>query len=94
MQPNNFRWLYGEEYIGRYEPEHTKYFATNFFKICGSLLPWLDKMSKTVIVPAGTLDDDPGIRPMQNIFCGSQAKWFLHSNTLVQYEGLPNNNTS
>ena len=37
--PEYFRWLFGEEYIGRYEPEEPKYFATTFCKNCGSSLP-------------------------------------------------------
>ena len=87
--PDHFRWLSGEEYVGRYEPEEPKYFATSFCKNCGSSLPWLGKTGKAVVVPAGTLDDDPTIKPMQNIFCGSKALWYIEPNTLPQYEELP-----
>jgi len=87
--PSQFRWLSGEEQVGRYEPPDTKHFATNFCKSCGSSLPWLGKTGKAVIVPAGTLDDDPGIRPTQTIYCGSQAVWYLEPDTLPRYEELP-----
>ena len=29
-----------------------------------------------MIVPAGSLDDDPGIRPRYNIFWESRAPWY------------------
>ena len=87
--PSDFKWLSGEEYVGRYEPDNTKYFATTFCKNCGSSLPWLDKTGKAVIVPAGTLDDDPGIKPMQNIFCESKAIWYVEPDLLPKYEELP-----
>ena len=87
--PSDFRWLNGEEYLGRYEPVDAKYFATSFCNNCGSSLPWLDKTGRAVIIPAGTLDDDPLIRPMQNIFCNSNAKWYIEPNILPHYEELP-----
>ncbi len=86
--PEYFKWLSGEEYIGRYEPAEPKYFATTFCKNCGSSLPWLVKTGNTVVVPAGTLNSDPMIRPMQNIYCASKA-WYIEPNTLPQYEELP-----
>ena len=87
--PKDFKWLSGEEYVGRYEPTDTKYFATCFCKNCGSSLPWLGKTGTAVIIPAGTLNDDPMINPIQNIFCGSKAIWYIEPNTLPHYEELP-----
>ena len=89
--PEHFKWLRGENHVGRYEPDEPKYFATSFCKNCGSSLPWLGKTGKAIIVPAGTLDSDPFIRPMQNIFCSSDAVWYIEPNTLPQYEELPTN---
>ena len=87
--PEQFKWLSGEEYIGRYEPQGPKYFATTFCKNCGSSLPWLVKTGKSVVVPAGTLDGDPEIKPTQNIFCASKAKWYVEPNTLPQHDEMP-----
>jgi len=89
VSPNDFSWLSGKEFVGRYEPKDTKYFATSFCKNCGSYLPWLGKTGKAVVVPAGTLNDEPNIKPMQNIFCGSKAKWYIEPNTVPHYEELP-----
>lgn len=89
VAPEDFRWLCGEEYVGRYEPKDTKHFATSFCKNCGSSLPWLGKTGKAVVIPAGTLDDDPEIKPIQNIFYGSRASWYQEPKALPMYEELP-----
>jgi hypothetical protein len=52
-------------------------------------LPWLSKSKKVVIIPAGTLDDDPGIRPTQNIFCGSRPAWYTHASALPEFDEMP-----
>ena len=89
VSPEQFKWLSGEEYIGRYEPEDAKHFATSFCKHCGSSLPWLSKSKKVVVIPAGTLDSDPGIKPFQNIFWGSKAEWYKEASELVKHKELP-----
>ena len=76
VSPADFQWIDGEEFVGRYECEDARHFAASFCKQCGSSLPWLGKSGQAVVVPAGTLDDDPEIRPFQNIFWGSRAVWY------------------
>jgi hypothetical protein len=89
VTPDQFEWISGEEYVGRYELEEAKHFATCFCKKCGSSLPWVTKTAKAVVVPAGTLDGDPGIRPSQNIFWGSKACWYEDASGLTKCEELP-----
>ncbi|MES9990810.1 MAG: GFA family protein [Candidatus Thiodiazotropha sp.] len=67
----------------------TKHFAACFCKKCGSSLPWLAQSGRAVIVPAGTLDEDPQIRPMQNIYCASRAVWYQAPAELPSYDELP-----
>lgn len=89
VSPDHFKWLTGQGYIGRFEPEDAKHFATSFCTKCGSSLPWLGQSRKAVVVPAGTLDVDPGIKPFQNIFWGSRANWYTDAGELVKYDELP-----
>ena len=89
VAPNQFRWLEGEELLGRYEVPEARHFATSFCKNCGSSLPWLAKSGKSVVIPAGTLDGDPEIRPFQNIFYGSRADWYQEASELIKYDELP-----
>ena len=75
VKPEQFEWLSGEELVGRFEHPEAKYYATSFCTHCGSSLPWMAQSGGTVVIPAGTLDEDPGIRPRQNIFWDSRAPW-------------------
>ncbi len=89
VAPDQFEWLKGEEWLGRYEVPDAHHFATSFCTQCGSSLPWQAQSGKAVIIPAGTLDDDPDIRPFQNIFYGSKADWYQEASELIKYDGLP-----
>jgi len=89
VAPDDFQWSSGEESVARYDPPETKYFATAFCKNCGSSLPWLSKSGQVVVIPAGTLDGDPGVKPTQNIFCGSRSAWYTAASSLPEYENMP-----
>lgn len=89
IDPNQFQWLSGENFVGRFELPEAKHFATSFCKNCGSSLPWLTKSGKALVVPAGVLDDDPKLKPVHNIFYASKASWFEEVSDLKKYEGLP-----
>ncbi len=89
VAPDQFEWLQGEECLGRFEVADARHFATAFCTQCGSSLPWKAQSGKAVIIPAGTLDDDPEIRPFQNIFYDSKADWYQEASELIKYDGLP-----
>ena len=89
IDPAQFKWLGGEESVGRYELPEEKHFATSFCKKCGSSLPWLTKSGRAVVIPAGTLDDDPKARPTQNIYFSNKAPWFIEVCELEKYDELP-----
>ena len=90
IDPTQFKWLKGEISVGRYEIPDAKHFATSFCKKCGSSLPWQTKSNKAVVIPAGTLDEDPKIKPIQNIYLENKASWYEDPNNLLKYEALPN----
>lgn len=87
--PENFRYTRGEESVGRYALPGARFFATSFCRTCGSSLPWLNQAGTTVVIPAGTLDGDPVIRPKRNIMWGSRAPWYVHASELELHEELP-----
>jgi hypothetical protein len=88
-RPDDFEWLSGEEYVGRYEVPEARHFATCFCMWCGSSLPWRTQNGRALIIPAGTLDGDPGIRPVQNIYCASRAAWYVEPDGLPGHDELP-----
>jgi len=89
VSPSDFRWLRGEHLVKRFELPEAKHFATGFCARCGSSLPWLAQTGRAVVIPAGTLDDDPQIRPSQNIFCASRAVWYTEPDSLPRHAELP-----
>lgn len=89
VDPTQFEWLSGEEFVGRFEFPDAKHFATSFCKKCGSSMPWLTKSGKAVVIPAGTLNEDPKVRPIHNIFMADMAPWYEEVGDLEQYEELP-----
>ncbi len=89
VAPGDFKWISGEDKTGRFERPDAKHFATSFCLRCGSSLPWLTKSGKAMVVPAGSLDDDPGIEPTQNIYSASRASWYQSVESLVCYDTLP-----
>lgn len=88
VDPKQFEWLGGEDQVGRFEHPDARHFATCFCKICGSSLPWLSQSGAAVIIPAGTLDEDPGIRPTQNIFWKDRAPWREAVDALPRHDEL------
>ncbi|PHS69492.1 MAG: aldehyde-activating protein [Methylophaga sp.] len=89
VDPEQFQWLSGEVFLGRFELPDTKHFASSFCKQCGSSMPWLTKSGRALIVPAGTLDKDPQQKPVHNIFYADKAPWYNDVNALPKYDKLP-----
>ena len=89
INPEFFEWLDGEDQVGRFEHPEAKHFATCFCKRCGSSLPWLGKSGATIVIPAGTLDDDPGVRTAAHIFVASKAPWVEIGDDCPQFDEYP-----
>ena len=80
----NLRWVQGEDLIASYKAP-TGYYAA-FCSNCGSPVP-KPRANKVYLVPAGTLDDDPGVRPAYHVHVASKASWEDISDELPQHEG-------
>jgi len=89
IDPAQFKWLTGKDSVGRFEIPDAKHFATSFCKKCGSSLPWITQSGKAVVIPAGTLDDDPKVRPIHNIYLANKAPWHEQVDNLLKYDELP-----
>lgn len=81
---------HGADRIREYKVPEASRFTQAFCADCGSPAPRLDAGRGIAIVPLGSLDDDPGIRPREHIWVGSKATWHEIADTLPQYpEGPP-----
>ena len=84
-----FCWTRGEHRVVSYRLPGTPSFATAFCRRCGSDLPRVSKGEAVVVVPVGTLDGDPGVRPEAHVCVSEKAEWFEITDDLPRYEGMP-----
>ena len=89
VTPDQFRWITGEEQVKRYDLPEARSFATCFCMICGSPLPHATRSSKKIVIPAGSLDDDPTIKPQYGIWWSARAPWYLGTADIREYEQEP-----
>ncbi|MEJ2132877.1 MAG: GFA family protein [Gammaproteobacteria bacterium] len=85
--PEQFRWTVGEEKIVSYasSPGGGRVFCPR----CGSAVPAAPPGAPFVLVPVGTIDEDPGGRPELHFFVGSKAPWYTIHDDLPRHEAWP-----
>ena len=87
---HDFRWTRGEELISEYKLPEARFYTVAFCRECGSAMPKLAPERGFAIVPAGSLDTDPGMRPQRHIFTNYKAPWFDITDSIPQFpEGPP-----
>ena len=81
-----FRWTRGDGGITRFvsSPGGGRRFCSR----CGSPLP-VGPAEGNMFLPAGGLDDDPGVRPMVHIFVASKAPWYDLADSLPRFDAFP-----
>ena len=84
-----FNWIRGRSLVKTYEgpvrnwpPGYRRAFCT----VCGAPVPIVDR--EIIRVSAGTLEDDPGVRPQRHIFVDFEA---LGSKSLMLWTNLAQN---
>jgi hypothetical protein len=81
----HFQWLSGEADIVHYRSSAA--FERPFCKHCGSTVP--DTSAEVVFVPAGTLLDDPGMKPSAHIFVASKSPMWDINDALPKFDAYP-----
>lgn len=89
VAPDQITFNQGQELVGRFELPEATAFASCWCTRCGAVLPWTTRNGRWVVVPAGSLDDDPGITPQHSIHLASGAPWYRHVSDLPQYDEYP-----
>jgi hypothetical protein len=88
VRPEQQRYTRGAESITEYRSSADG--VRTFCRRCGSKLTFRNsQLPDEIWIAAGTLDEDPGIRPTYHIFVDSKAAWFEISDDLKQYPGEP-----
>jgi hypothetical protein len=79
-----FRFTSGESLLRTWKLPEARFFAQSFCSHCGAPMPRVSLEHDLVVIPAGSFDDDPGVRPTEHIFVGSKASWFAIRDDLPQ----------
>ena len=83
-----FRWVAGESDVAAFQSSPDV--MRTFCKRCGSRLQFLRvSRPQSFSIAVGTLDEDPGVRPMHHIFVGSKAPWFEIADALPRHAERP-----
>jgi hypothetical protein len=89
VRRDDFRLIAGRDLIRAYEApvrEVAPGYRTYFCARCGSPVPNPDPDTSSFEVPAGTLDDDPQLRPDRHIFVDLKSPWFKITARLPQLD--------
>lgn len=86
-------WLSGKNKVKTFNFKsegHIKSFCTE----CGSALPNIQMDGALLVVPAGCLDSEVGIKPQAHIYFASKADWDEGLENLPRFDHLPNGEKS
>lgn len=87
-RPEAITWTAGEALKKQFNyPERD--FTVVFCTECGSGLPFVTKSGKALLVPAGSLNDEPNIQPSDNIFWAERASWYDAGQQAHKCGGFP-----
>lgn len=75
IKADKVSWLKGEEHIAHYKIPEAERFMNSFCSQCGSRMPRYVPELKVVMLPAGSLDNEPALKPQAHIFWDSRADW-------------------
>jgi hypothetical protein len=85
----DFRWLRGEDLLVNFRLPGAQRFGNAFCRVCGSPMPRAVPMRDFIVVPAGALDGDPGVRASYHIFVASKAPWHEITDKQPQHAEYP-----
>ena len=82
-------WSSGQELIRSYKVPEAERFTSTFCEVCGSRVPRFIEKLGMVFIPAGSLDDEPELRPEARIFLDSRAGRSCDDSALTEFEQYP-----
>ena len=82
-------WEGGEDQLLNYKLPEAERFTNTFCRICGSRMPRFIEEYGVVFIPAGSLDEEPGLAPQARIFAGSRTAWSCGETELPGFDEYP-----
>ena len=88
-KPEDLSWTAGEDLVRGFKLDSAQSFGRNFCAECGSPVPRVSAERNMVVIPAGSLDEDPGIRPENIIFSCHRAHWYDDISSAPRFAKYP-----
>jgi hypothetical protein len=85
----SLRWLQGQEFVARFEPESPFKFTRCFCRTCGTALGEIDSQQESFPIAANCLDDDPVVRNRFHEFVSSKPAWYEICDEAKQFAEHP-----
>jgi len=82
----HFRWLCGQENLCSFKDSNLVHLPVAFCCLCSSCLPARLPGAGDVMIPAGGIDQDPGITPQAHLRVARKASWVEISDDLPQFD--------
>jgi hypothetical protein len=84
VRVTGFRWTAGEEKLSHFEssPGKKRFFCSR----CGSHLMAAWDHEDEAILRAGSIDGDPGVRPVGHVWTSQKAEWYEIEDDLPRFE--------
>ena len=86
---DQFRWVRGASRVTEYKVPDARFHTVAFCSSCGAKVPRPSPERGVVVVPAGSLDTDPGLRAQAHIFTADKAPWFDITGPLPRFPAMP-----
>lgn len=89
VKPDSAKWTAGEDNLGGFKVPDALRFRTSFCTTCGSPLPRVAPDLSIAVIPAGSLDGDPPIKPTARIFWDSRTDWSCEAGSVPAWSEYP-----
>ena len=86
LDPSRFRWVSGKASTRRYHLPSARSLATTFCTKCGAPLPHHTRSGREIVVPAGSLHEEPNLNPQCHIFFESRPGWSCANEGVSRFE--------
>lgn len=85
---SSLSWTKGEALLERFKVPDAERFYNCFCSNCGSPMPRVVPQLGAIVIPAGTLNDEPPIKPQARIFWGSRSEWSCSGDDLPVFDEI------
>ena len=90
VSKESFQWTEGAELVRTFvDTKGNPGFTSAFCTTCGSFLPHLGRWGSDMVIPAGVLDVEPHVQPIQHIYCNERPQWYVSPTEVREYPELP-----